>query len=1210
MKRMLFNATQPEELRVALVDGQRLYDLDIEAAGREQKKANIYKGRITRIEPSLEAAFVDYGAERHGFLPLKEIAAENFAPGSEKEGGGRVNIKEALREGQQLIVQVDKEERGTKGAALTTFISLAGRYLVLMPNNPRAGGVSRRIEGDDRAQIRQAMSELTIPEDMGLIVRTAGVGRSSEELQWDLDYLLNLWQSISSAAEKDAPFLIYQESNIIIRAIRDYMRSDIQEILIDEPKTYQQAREFVEQVMPHNIKRIKYYDDPVPLFTRYQIESQIESAFQREVTLPSGGALVIDHTEALTSIDINSARATKGGDIEETARSTNLEAAEEIARQLRLRDLGGLLVIDFIDMTPARHQREVENRLRECLKADRARVQIGRISRFGLLEMSRQRLRPSLGEHSQIVCPRCHGQGTIRASESLALSILRVIEEEAMKEKTGRIIAQVPVDVATFLLNEKRDGILAIEQRQQLRVVLIPNPHMETPNFDVQRLRTDELPQGADDRPSYQLVATPETDLAEYHGTPSAAAEEPAVQVSVPPAPSRPEPEAAPTEPEVAAPAPEPAPQPEPKPEAKPEPAPKAQAPAPAPAPAKRPAGGNGSSGVIRRLFQRLAGGPSTVSGPGGEARTEAPRSKGAAPATASTGETRSDDTDPNSQPSQAINDRRRGDQRQRSGRGRGGQKSGGEQQKTGTQAKSGGQQKSGDSGRKGGDKTDEKGARAEGNGNKGNNKSRNRSENKPEGKTENKGGQKGGGNNKGGGNGASETAPTEAPAETAETEKPESREKSSGSSRRRGGRRKRSATTENGGGAEQAAAESTPEAAQEAEAPEEGKKPAAEQEQSPKQSPQAASEQESSAETSEADAADTDGENKEAAGSEGGDSETRSSNRRRSSSRRGRRGGRRRRGSRSSTTASGEEQGDGTAQQATEEQPAGDQTAAPATEAEPSPRPAETPSESPSEPAETVAEEAPDAGKPASPATESPAEAAALVTEAAPEQPSTDPSADKAAPQEASETTAEATTAPAEPAEQPPEEETTEAPRAAAESGEERAPTEPAPEVAEEPEPQPVAPAAAPTEPVEVTESVEAPTESEPEAAPMAAEAAPEPEPVRDEPETAKEPEAEVEPAPEPAQQPEDQATASPEPVQVNEEPAPAEEAPAAVEEPAEPEKASTGTTPEVSEAETGETRAIDEPDSPASTEDRESGEERDQGDGADTDREEGPAR
>ncbi len=491
MKRMLFNATQPEELRVALVDGQKLYDLDIETTQRESKKSNIYKGRITRIEPSLEAAFVDYGAERHGFLPLKEISRSYFRP--DADTSGRVNIKDVMREGQEVVVQVAKEERGNKGAALTTFISLAGRYLVLMPNNPRAGGVSRRIEGEERAEAREALNQLKIPSDMGVIIRTAGVGKSVEELQWDLDYLLNLWRSIEEAAkERPAPFLIYQESNLITRTIRDYLRSDISEILIDEPSVYEQAKEFMAQVMPHNLNKIKLYQDPVPLFTRYQIESQIESAFQREVRLPSGGALVIDHTEALVSIDINSARATKGGDIEETALNTNLEAADEIARQLRLRDLGGLIVIDFIDMTPARNQREVENRLREALKMDRARVQIGRISRFGLLEMSRQRLRPSLGESSQMVCPRCSGQGTIRGVESIALSILRVIEEEAMKEKTAKVIAQVPVEVATFLLNEKRRILTDIEKRQKVQILLVPNTHLETPHYDVERIREGE----------------------------------------------------------------------------------------------------------------------------------------------------------------------------------------------------------------------------------------------------------------------------------------------------------------------------------------------------------------------------------------------------------------------------------------------------------------------------------------------------------------------------------------------------------------------------------------------------------------------------------------------------------------------------------------------------------------------------------------------
>lgn len=536
MKRMLFNATQPEELRVALVDGQRLYDLDIESSTRVQKKSNIYKGRITRIEPSLEAAFVDYGAERHGFLPLKEISRSYFDP-NVPISGGRVNIQEVLKEGQEVVVQVDKEERGTKGAALTTFISLAGRYLVLMPNNPRAGGVSRRIEGEDRSEIRDTMSQLEIPADMGLIVRTAGVGKSSEELQWDLDYLIQVWHAIEEAAsQRKAPFLIYQESNVVIRAIRDYLRNDISEILIDDPRVYEQARDFMKQVMPQNLSKVKLYQDRVPLFTRYQIESQIESAFQREVQLPSGGSIVIDHTEALISIDINSARATKGGDIEETALNTNLEAADEIARQLRLRDLGGLIVIDFIDMTPARNQREVENRLRDALKMDRARVQVGRISRFGLLEMSRQRLRPSLGESSQIICPRCNGHGTIRGIESLALSILRIIEEEAMKEKTARIQAQLPVEVGTFLLNEKRPIINAIEERHNVKVLLMPNPHLDTPHYDVQRIRADETEPAQKAAPSYELIAKVE-EVTEAVEKPKPVREEPAVRAVTPGAP-------------------------------------------------------------------------------------------------------------------------------------------------------------------------------------------------------------------------------------------------------------------------------------------------------------------------------------------------------------------------------------------------------------------------------------------------------------------------------------------------------------------------------------------------------------------------------------------------------------------------------------------------------------------------------------------------
>ena len=541
MKRMLINATQPEELRVALVDGQKLFDLDIEVPSRGQKKSNIYKGKITRVEPSLEAAFVDYGAERHGFLPLKEVARSYFKEGA-TAGGGRVSIKDALSEGQEVIVQVEKEERGNKGAALTTFISLAGRYLVLMPNNPRAGGVSRRIEGEDRNLVRDAMAQLEIPSDMGLIVRTAGIGRIAEELQWDLDYLLHLWDSIFKASEeRAAPFLIYQESNVIIRALRDHLRSDIGEILIDDAEIFQRATEFMTQVMPHNLKKLKRYDDPVPLFSRYQIESQIETAFQREVSLPSGGAIVIDHTEALLSIDINSARATKGSDIEETALNTNLEAADEVARQLRLRDLGGLVVIDFIDMQPTRHQREVENRLRDALRIDRARVQVGRISRFGLMEMSRQRLRPSLGESSQIVCPRCMGQGTVRGVESLALSILRILEEEAMKDKTGRVIAHVPVDVGTYLLNEKREILVTLEQRHKLGVTLIPTPTLETPHYEIKRVRIEEL-DGEHGATSHEMIPTEtvaETDLmAGLGGAKAPEVEKPAVQSVAPQAPA------------------------------------------------------------------------------------------------------------------------------------------------------------------------------------------------------------------------------------------------------------------------------------------------------------------------------------------------------------------------------------------------------------------------------------------------------------------------------------------------------------------------------------------------------------------------------------------------------------------------------------------------------------------------------------------------
>jgi len=485
MKRMLINATQEEELRVALVDGQLLYDLDIENRSRVQKKANIYKGKVTRVEPSLEAAFVDFGAERHGFLPLKEISHQYYAIGA-KGNNDKSSIKELIPEGTEVIVQVEKEERGNKGAALTTYISLAGRYLVLMPNNPKAGGISRRIEGDERSEIRESLRGLDIPDGMGLIVRTAGVGKDQEELQWDLDYLLALWSSINDAAkQKQAPFLIYQESNVIIRTIRDYLRKEIGEVLFDTKDSYEEAISFITQVMPQYENRIKLYDEKLPLFNRYQIESQIESAFEREVKLPSGGSIVIDPTEALISIDINSSRATRGSDIEETALSTNLEAADEIARQLRLRDMGGLVVIDFIDMNSNRNQREVENRMREALESDRARVQVGRISRFGLLEMSRQRLRPSLRETSAIVCPRCIGQGTIRDVESLSLSILRILQEEANKQKSQEVRAMVPLAVSSYLLNEKRLAVAEIEQQSKTRIIIAPNPEMETPHYEI-----------------------------------------------------------------------------------------------------------------------------------------------------------------------------------------------------------------------------------------------------------------------------------------------------------------------------------------------------------------------------------------------------------------------------------------------------------------------------------------------------------------------------------------------------------------------------------------------------------------------------------------------------------------------------------------------------------------------------------------------------
>lgn len=511
MKKMLINATQPEELRVALVDGQRLYDLDIENRTRTQKKANIYKGKITRVEPSLEAAFVDFGAERHGFLPLKEIAPEYYS--KKGKAGDSSKIKDLVKEGTEIIIQVDKEERGNKGAAITSYISLAGRYMVLMPNNPKAGGISRRIEGDDRSQLRDAINELVIPDGMGVIVRTAGVGRSSEELQWDLNYLVQLWEAITKAADEfRAPTLLFQESNVIVRAVRDYLRDDIDQVLIDSTEAHREASDFVGLVMPQYRDRIKLYEDPIPMFNRFQIEAQIETAFQREVRLPSGGSIVIDPTEALVSIDINSAKATRGGDIEETALQTNLEAADEIARQLRLRDMGGLVVIDFIDMLASKNQRLVENRIRDALAIDRARVQVGKISRFGLLEMSRQRLRPSLGETSAIVCPRCTGQGIIRDTKSLALSILRLLEEEAIKDRTAEVRAHVPLDVAAYLLNEKRIALATIEANARVRVLVIPNPNMETPHFDVQRLRDDEV--SGTREVSYKVdVAVPDTDL-------------------------------------------------------------------------------------------------------------------------------------------------------------------------------------------------------------------------------------------------------------------------------------------------------------------------------------------------------------------------------------------------------------------------------------------------------------------------------------------------------------------------------------------------------------------------------------------------------------------------------------------------------------------------------------------------------------------------
>jgi ribonuclease E len=537
MKRMLINATQQEELRVALVDGQKLFDLSIEIPSKEQKKANIYKARISRVEQSLEACFVDYGAQRHGFLPLKEISKEYFRSAPQ---GGRMNIRELVSEGQELMVQVEKEERGTKGAALTTFISLAGRFLVLMPNSPRAGGVSRRIEGEDRDQMREVMSQLNVPEGMGAIIRTAGVGRAVEELQWDLDNLRTQWDAIAQAGTgRSAPFLVYQEGDAVTRSLRDYLGDDIGEVLVDDLGAFQKAQEYMQRFMPPDAQRkLKIYTDDIPLFTRYQIENQIESAYAHKVQLPSGGSLVVDYTEALVSIDINSARATRGSDIEATATNTNLEAADEIARQLRIRDIGGLIVIDFIDMEDVKNQRAVEDRLREAMKMDRARIQIGRLSRFGLLEMSRQRLRPSLGESSHLVCPRCNGIGSIRSVESLALSILRLIGEDARKERTSRIIVQVPVDVATYLMNEKRDWLRDTEDKTHSTIVLVPNPHIQTPEYSFRRIRDDEVALPEHNQVSYQMPSAPAIADPTLDRDKKPPAEAPAVAAFMPPTPA------------------------------------------------------------------------------------------------------------------------------------------------------------------------------------------------------------------------------------------------------------------------------------------------------------------------------------------------------------------------------------------------------------------------------------------------------------------------------------------------------------------------------------------------------------------------------------------------------------------------------------------------------------------------------------------------
>ena len=581
MKRMLFNATQQEELRVAIVDGQKLIDIDIETAGREQRKSNIYKGVITRIEPSLEACFVSYGEDRHGFLPFKEVARSYFREGVDVRNA---SVKEALREGQEIMVQVEKEERGNKGAALTSFISLAGRYLVLMPNNPRGGGVSRRVEGEERQELRETMDKLDLPQGMSVIARTAGIGRTVEELQWDLNYLMQLWRAIEGASKAaTGAFLIYQESSLVIRAIRDYFQPDIGEILIDTDEIYEQAHQFMSHVMPDMVHRVKRYSDDVPLFSRFQIEHQIETAYSRTVPLPSGGAIVIDHTEALVSIDVNSARATRGSDIETTAFHTNCEAADEVARQLRLRDLGGLIVIDFIDMEVSKNQREVEQRLKDALHHDRARVQMGKISRFGLMELSRQRLRPSLSEGSHVTCPRCSGTGHIRDTESSALQVLRIIQEEAMKENTAAIHCQVPVEVAAFLLNEKRQDINLIELRFKVNVLLIPNKHLETPHYKLERLRHDD-PRLEDSTASYRMAEAAAKELEADTSYSSRKKED-----------ARPRQEAAVKGITPDAPAPVSVP--------RPERAPKPEAPAARPTPATQPVSGGGIIGWLKSLF-------------------------------------------------------------------------------------------------------------------------------------------------------------------------------------------------------------------------------------------------------------------------------------------------------------------------------------------------------------------------------------------------------------------------------------------------------------------------------------------------------------------------------------------------------------------------------------------------------------------------------